>query len=32
MYSTHNDEKSVAAERFIKGLKEQNLLVYGFNI
>ena len=31
MYSTHNDEKSVAAERFIKGLKE-NLLVYGFNI
>ena len=32
MYLTHNDEKSVAAERFIRSLKEQNLLVYGFNI
>ena len=25
MYSTHNEEKSVVAERFIETLKKQNL-------
>ena len=31
MYSTHNEGKSVVAERFIRTLKK-NLYVYDFNI
>ena len=32
MYSTHNEGKSVVAERFIRTLKKQNLQIYDFNI
>ena len=32
MYSTHNERKSVVAERFIRTLKEQNLQIYDFSI
>ena len=32
MYSTYNEGKSVAAERFISTLKEQNLQIHDFNI
>ena len=32
MYSTHNEEKSVVAERFIKTLKKKNLQIFDFNI
>ena len=32
MYSAHNEEKSVGAERFISTLKKQNLQIHEFNI
>ena len=32
MYSTHNEEKSAVAERFIKTLKKKNLQIFDFNI
>ena len=32
MHSTHNEEKSVVAERFIKTLKKKNLQIFDFNI
>ena len=32
MYSTHNERKSVVAERFIRTLKEQNLQICDFSI
>ena len=32
IYSTHNEGKSVLAERFIRTLKKQNLQIHDFNI
>ena len=32
MYSTHNEGKSVVAERFIRNLKTEPLKIYEFNI
>ena len=32
MYSTHVEGKSVAAERFIRTVKKQNLQIHDFNI
>ena len=32
MHSTHNEGKSVVAERFIRRLKKQNLQIHDFNI
>ena len=31
MHSTHNEEKSVVAERFIRTLNKQNLQINDFN-
>ena len=32
MYSTHNERKSIAAERFIRTLKNKFLKIHEFNI